>query len=444
MSSSSPGFGGAGALGSHPRAADRASSSRPTSRSARGRTAAEGDRRRRALEGEPHAVERRGLCVWTGRRRAGADLRETSPGTTSSRAARAERRARRDGVQRAGFHPRDLGHDGQAEARRPHARRLPGPHRQHGALGASACRPSDVWWSTSDIGWIVGHSYIVYAPLLGGLHDARVRRRDRSSAPDTLWKIVEEFGVTGIFTSPTAVRLLMRYGEAQRCQARPLVAGARLLRRRGAERAGLGLAAEPGAQGPRPGHRPHVADGDRRPGVRQPVRHRACCRSSLAPPAIPLPGIDVRGRGDRTARRAPRREGDHGDPASVPGLTPTLWGEPERYGADYWEQIHGVYYTGDSAHVDEDGYVWFAGRADEIIKIAGHRHRHDRGRDGVPAASRGRRGGRARAARRAARRGHLGVRGPEAGARRASDGLRKELLDTVRAASSARSRSSAS
>src|SRR5262249_52944380 len=56
-----------------------------------------------------------------------------------------------------------------------------------------------------------------------------------------------------------------------------------------------------------------------------------------------------------------------------PGLTPTLWGEPDRYGKDYWERVRGVYYTGDSAHFDDDGYVWFAGRADEIIKIAGHR-----------------------------------------------------------------------
>ena len=56
-----------------------------------------------------------------------------------------------------------------------------------------------------------------------------------------------------------------------------------------------------------------------------------------------------------------------------PGLTPELWGEPERYGLDYWERIPGVYSTGDSAHIDEDGYVWFAGRADEIIKIAAHR-----------------------------------------------------------------------
>jgi len=56
-----------------------------------------------------------------------------------------------------------------------------------------------------------------------------------------------------------------------------------------------------------------------------------------------------------------------------PGLTAALWGEPERYGQDYWSKIPGVYYTGDSAHIDDDGYIWFGGRADEIIKIAGHR-----------------------------------------------------------------------
>ena len=56
-----------------------------------------------------------------------------------------------------------------------------------------------------------------------------------------------------------------------------------------------------------------------------------------------------------------------------PGLTASLWGEPDRYGRDYWEKIPGLYYSGDSAHVDEDGYFWFAGRADEVIKIAAHR-----------------------------------------------------------------------
>jgi acetyl-CoA synthetase len=88
---------------------------------------------------------------------------------------------------------------------------------------------------------------------------------------------------------------------------------------------------------------------------------------------LPLPGIDaavVNMDGTPCAR------GEKGIMVlkrPFPGLTPALWGEPERYGLDYWQRIPNVYYTGDSAHVDEDGYVWFAGRADEIIKIAAHR-----------------------------------------------------------------------
>ena len=89
--------------------------------------------------------------------------------------------------------------------------------------------------------------------------------------------------------------------------------------------------------------------------------------------AIPLPGIDAAVVNARWQAVRREREGHHGAEAAVPGLTPRLWGEPERYGGDYWQKIPGVYYTGDSAHVDEDGYFWFAGRADEIIKIAGHR-----------------------------------------------------------------------
>src|SRR5258706_248029 len=80
-------------------------------------------------------------------------------------------------------------------------------------------KESDVWWSTSDIGWVVGHSYIVYAPLLAGCTTLAYEGAIDHPAPDTVWKIVEEFGVTGVFTSPTAVRLLMRYGDepAKKC-----------------------------------------------------------------------------------------------------------------------------------------------------------------------------------------------------------------------------------
>jgi acetyl-CoA synthetase len=88
---------------------------------------------------------------------------------------------------------------------------------------------------------------------------------------------------------------------------------------------------------------------------------------------IPLPGIEVDVMTMDGESCAPNEKGIMVIKRPFPGLTPALWGEPERYGDDYWSKIPNVYYTGDSAHIDEDGYVWFAGRADEIIKIAGHR-----------------------------------------------------------------------
>src|SRR3954468_25092398 len=89
--------------------------------------------------------------------------------------------------------------------------------------------------------------------------------------------------------------------------------------------------------------------------------------------AIPLPGIAAAVVNADGGPWATGEKGIMGLERPSPGLTASLWGEAERYGRDYWERIPGVYYTGDSAHVDADGYVWFAGRADEIIKIAGHR-----------------------------------------------------------------------
>src|SRR5437667_1263978 len=89
---------------------------------------------------------------------------------------------------------------------------------------------------------------------------------------------------------------------------------------------------------------------------------------------IPLPGMEVEvvSPTDGTPVGA-NEKGIMVIKRPFPGLIPALWGEPERYGRDYWQILPGVYYTGDSAQIDEDGYVWFAGRADEIIKIAGHR-----------------------------------------------------------------------
>ena len=204
--------------------------------------------------------------------------------------------------------------------------------------------------------------------------------------------------------------LLMRYGDEPRAEARPRAPRARLLRRRGAQPAGLGVAPERGPRGPHPGHRPHVADRDRRTGLRQPVRHRAAADQARL---RRHPAARHRGGGDDAGRAAlrARREGHLGHQAAVPRADAGALGRaralrPRLLGAD----PRNVYFTGDAAHIDEDGYVWFAGRADEIIKIAAHRIGTIEVESGVPAPPGRRRGRRHRPAGRAARRGHLGLR----------------------------------
>jgi len=230
----------------------------------------------------------------------------------------------------------------------------------------------DVWWSTSDIGWIVGHSYIVYAPLLAGCTTLAYEGAIDHPEPDALWKIVEEFGVTGIFTSPTAVRLLMRYGE-QPARGADLS----LLRKVFCAGEVLNAPAWDWLQNQILGGRVPVIDHMWQTETAGPVFGNPYGISMLpikpGSATIPLPGIDCAVVTPEGEPCGPGEKGIMVIRRPFPGLTPTLWGEPERYRTDYWDRIPGVYYTGDSAHVDEDGYVWFAGRADEIIKIASHR-----------------------------------------------------------------------
>jgi len=232
--------------------------------------------------------------------------------------------------------------------------------------------PGEVWWSTSDIGWIVGHSYIVYAPLIAGcttiVYEGAIDHPD----PDAVWRIVEAEGVNGVFTSPTGVRLLMRYGEEV-----PRRYDLSTLRRVVCAGEVLNAPAWEWLQ--------HSVFDDRVPVIDHmwqtetggPIFGNPYGLGLLpikpGSAGVPLPGIDavvVHPDG------SPVPAGEKGIMLirrPFPGLIATLWGEPERYAADYWERIPGGYYVGDAAHIDADGYVWFAGRADEIIKIAGHR-----------------------------------------------------------------------
>jgi acetyl-CoA synthetase len=233
-------------------------------------------------------------------------------------------------------------------------------------------KPQDVWWSTSDIGWVVGHSYIVYAPLLAGCTTIAYEGALDYPNPETFWKIIEDFGVTGVFTSPTAVRRLMRYGEeparkydhtslqAIFCAGEVLNAPAwewlqtRVLDNRIPV---IDHMWQTETAGPVFGNPYGLAMLPIKPGSA----------------AIPLPGIEAAVVTPEGAPCGPGEKGIMVIKRPFPGLIQTLWGDPERYARDYWQRIPRSYYTGDSAHIDDDGYVWFAGRADEVIKIAAHR-----------------------------------------------------------------------
>ena len=233
--------------------------------------------------------------------------------------------------------------------------------------------PTDVWWATSDIGWIVGHSYMVYGPMLIGCTTVVFEGALDYPEPEGNWRTaVEDFGVTGIFTSPTAIRALMRYGDE------PLgsVNHSKLERIVSAGEV-LNAPAWDWLQNTILEGQVPVIDHMWQTETSGPVFGNPYGIEVLpikpGSATIPLPGIHA------GVVRPDGTPCDVGEPGIMvlkrpfPGLTASLWGEPERYGSDYWEKIPGLYYSGDSAHIDEDGYFWFAGRADEIIKIAAHR-----------------------------------------------------------------------
>jgi acetyl-CoA synthetase len=232
--------------------------------------------------------------------------------------------------------------------------------------------PGEVWWSLSDIGWVVGHGYIVYAPLIAGCTTLAYEGAIDHPDPDAVWRIIEAEGVNGLFTSPTGVRLLMRYGEEV-----PSRHDLSTLRRVVCAGEVLNAPAWEWLQGTVLKDRVPVIDHMWQTETGGPIFGNPYGLGLLpikpGSAGLPLPGIEAVVV-DPDGLPVPAGEkGVMLIRRPFPGLIATLWGEPERYVADYWQRIPGGYYVGDAAHIDADGYVWFAGRADEIIKIAGHR-----------------------------------------------------------------------
>lgn len=234
----------------------------------------------------------------------------------------------------------------------------------------------DIWFCTSDIGWIVGHSYNIYAPLLCGCTSILYRGTPDYPRRDMWWDIIERNGVTGMFTSPTGVRALMRLGIEQAKKHdfsklnRVLCAGET-----------LNPAAWEWLQKEVFKDRISVVDHmwqtETSAAIVGNPNGLGICPIKPGSAGLPSPGIlaDVVDEVDGHSLS----EGEKGlfiIRKPFPGLTPTLWGNPEQYRRDYWEArpgTKGVYLAGDAAYKDRDGYIWFLGRADEVIKIAAHR-----------------------------------------------------------------------
>ena len=231
---------------------------------------------------------------------------------------------------------------------------------------------TDTWWSTSDIGWIVGHSYVVYAPLLFGCTTIMYEGLPDHPSPDIWWRIIERNKVSRFWISPTGVRALMKYGDdypkKHDLSSLKLIACAGevlnppawewLQKKVLADRIPvIDHMWQTETSGPIVGNPSGIALLPIKPGSA----------------AIPLPGVDAEIVDDEGKPVAPGIEGTFVLKKPFPGLTPTLWCDHERYVESYWNRFPGLYSTGDAAMKDEDGYIWFLGRVDEVIKISAHR-----------------------------------------------------------------------
>ena len=233
-------------------------------------------------------------------------------------------------------------------------------------------RDDDVYWCTADIGWVTGHSYVVLGPLMMGATEVIYEGAPDYPQPDRWWSIIERYGVTIFYTSPTAIRMFMRYGEEW--PRRHDLSTLRIIhsvgepinpeawrwayRVLGGEKVAFGSTwwmTETG--GIVISHVPGLYLVPMKPGTNGP----------------PLPGFEVDVVDDSGKPAPPGVKGYLVIKRPWPGMLHGIWGDPERYIKTYWSRFPGMFYAGDYAIKDQDGYIWVLGRADEVIKVAGHR-----------------------------------------------------------------------
>jgi propionyl-CoA synthetase len=233
--------------------------------------------------------------------------------------------------------------------------------------------PGEVFWTASDVGWVVGHSYIVYAPLLVGATTVLYEGKPVGT-PDAgaFWRVISEYGAKALFTAPTAFRAIKRVDPEAAELGKYDLSGFRTLFLAG-ERLDPETYHWAGEKLDVP-----VVDHWWQTETGWPIcaNLRGLEPMPIKPgsPSVPVPGYDVRIL-DPDGEEVPR--GQEGAIAIrlplPPGTLPTLWGDDERYVESYLSRYPGYYLTGDGGYVDEDGYVYVMGRTDDVINVAGHR-----------------------------------------------------------------------
>jgi acetyl-CoA synthetase len=231
-------------------------------------------------------------------------------------------------------------------------------------------KEDDIYWCTADIGWVTGHSYIVYGPLANGATGVMYEGSPDFPEKDRFWSIVERRRVTVLYTAPTAIRTFMKWGP--QFPARHDLSSLRL----------LGTVGEP--INPEAWIWYHIHIG----GERCPIVDTWWQTETGMILITPLPGLTTLTPGSAT-RPFPgvgaEILNEQGMPVGAneggylvltrpwPAMLRGIYGDPERYQQQYWTRFPGVYFTGDGAKRDDDGYFWLLGRVDDVINVAGHR-----------------------------------------------------------------------
>ena len=229
---------------------------------------------------------------------------------------------------------------------------------------------SDVYWCTADVGWVTGHSYVVYGPLANGATSLMYEGAPNFPEPDRFWRIIDKYGVTILYTAPTAIRAFMKWGTEW-----PKKHSLKSLRL-------LGTVGEP--INPEAWMWYHEIIGKKR----CPIVDTWWQTETGGMMITPLPGATPTKPGTATLPFfgiLPEVVDDKGNalPKETsgklvvrkpwPSMLRGIWGDPKRFVETYWSEVKGSYFTGDGCRQDKDGYFWIVGRIDDVLNVAGHR-----------------------------------------------------------------------